>query len=248
MSGAPDPRWIVPDWPAAAPVRVLITTRAGGVSTGSYSSLNLSTTVGDDPDRVQRNRAIVRACLPGEPLWLKQVHGASVTDAAQAAPGTAADGAVTRVPGAVCAVLTADCLPVLLCDRAGTAAGIAHAGWRGLAGGIIENVVGAMGVPPSRILAFLGPGIGPRAYEVGDDVRRAFADRDPGVGTAFAPRHGGKFLADLYEIARRRLAAAGVVEIHGGGFCTASEERFYSFRRDGVTGRMASFIWLEGKP
>ena len=246
MKGVPDPRWIVPDWPAANGVRALITTRAGGVSTGRYASLNLGAVVGDEPELVARNRAIVGACLPREPLWMKQVHGTGVIDPLRSPPNTEADAAVTRSPGAVCAVLTADCLPVLLCDRAGSVAGIAHAGWRGLAAGIVESVVRATGVPARSILAYLGPGIGPGVYEVGEEVRRVFLDGDPGAAEAFAPRHNGKYLADLYRLARRRLAAAGVVEVYGGGFCTASEERFFSFRRDGITGRMASFVWLEG--
>jgi YfiH family protein len=249
VRNAPDPRWIVPDWPAAPGVRALITTRAGGVSAGNYASLNLGTEVGDDPACVARNRAIVGACLPGEPKWLKQVDGIRIIEAEKEAPGTEADGAIVRDPGVVCAVLTADCVPVLLCDRAGGVAAVAHAGWRGLAAGIVERVVRAMGAAPRKLLAYLGPGIGPRAYEIGEEIRRVFIDQDPVAAEAFAPRRPGKYLADLYGLARRRLAAAGVVEVYGGGFCTASEERFFSYRRDGtVTGRMASFVWLEGRP
>ena len=142
-------------------------------------------------------------------------------------------------------MLTADCLPVLLSDRAGKTVGIAHAGWRGLAAGIIENVVQAMRVPPRNLIAYIGPGIGPRNYEVGEDVRRAFVGKDPDAAAAFASRQNGKYLADLYALARQRLEAAGVAEVHGGGFCTAGDERFFSFRRDGNTGRMASLVWLE---
>jgi YfiH family protein len=177
---------------------------------------------------------------------MKQVHGTVVIDAAKAPPEAEADGAVTRVPGSVCAVLTADCLPVLLSDRAGEAVGIAHAGWRGLAGGIVESVVRTMDVSPQDLIAYIGPGIGPRNYEVGEQVREAFVRTDPGAAAAFVSRQNGKYLADLYALARRRLAAAGVAEVHGGGFCTASDGRFFSFRRDGSTGRMASLIWLEG--
>jgi len=247
MSGGPDSRWIVPDWPATPRVRALITTRAGGVSAGRYAGLNLGTGVGDDPEHVARNRAIVRACLPGDPLYLKQVHGIRVVDAAEPAAGVEADGAVARASGVVCAVLTADCVPLLLCDRAGSVAGVAHAGWRGLAAGLVGEVVRAMGSPPGEILAYLGPAIGPLAYEVGEDTRRAFVDEDPGAAAAFAPGRNGKYLADLYRLARRRLAAAGVAAVYGGGFCTVAEERFFSFRRDGVTGRMASFVWIEGE-
>jgi len=226
-------------------VRALITTRDGGVSSGKFASLNLSMRVGDDPRCVARNRAILRACLPAEPAWVKQVHGTAVIDATRATPDAEADGIVTQSPGPVCAVMTADCLPVLLSDRAGRSVGIAHAGWRGLAGGIVENVVQAMGAPSRDIIAYIGPGIGARRYEVGEDVRKAFVDTDPAAASSFAPREDGKYLLDLYGLARQRLAAAGVAGIHGGGFCTASEERFFSFRRDQTTGRMASLIWLE---
>jgi YfiH family protein len=226
-------------------VRALITTRSGGVSTGKFASLNLSMRVGDDPQCVASNRAILRACLPAEPAWVKQVHGTAVIEAARAAPDAEADGVVAHHTGMVCAVMTADCLPVLLTDRAGKSVGIAHAGWRGLAGGIVENVVLAMDEPPRDLIAYVGPGIGARCYEVGEDVRKAFVDRDPAAARSFAPRQNGKYLVDLFGLARQRLAAAGVAEVHGGEFCTASEERFFSFRRDRTTGRMASLIWLE---
>ena len=245
MRSSPHRGWIVPDWPAARRVRSLITTRVGGVSSGAFATLNLSVRVGDDPGCVARNRAILRASLPADPAWMKQVHGAAVIDPARAAQDAEADGAVTRSPGCVCAVMTADCLPVFLSERAGRAAGIAHAGWRGLAGGIVESVVRAMEVPPEDLIAYLGPGIGARRYEVGGDVRKVFVDGDPGAGICFAPQRDGKYFADLYALARRRLAAAGVTEIYGGEFCTASDERFFSFRRDRTTGRMASLVWLE---
>lgn len=245
MRGAPHPDWIVPDWPAARRVRSLITTRAGGISSGAFATLNLSAGVGDDPGCVARNRAILRACLPAEPAWMKQVHGTAVIDASCAVSETEADAAVTRLSGPVCAVMTADCLPVLLSERTGRAAGVAHAGWRGLAGGVLENAVRAMGSPPADLIAYIGPGIGPRRYEVGDDVRGVFVDDDAGAAGAFTPIGSGKHLADLYALARRRLARAGVAGVFGGGFCTASEERFFSFRRDRATGRMASLIWIE---
>ncbi len=239
------PDWITPDWPAERRVRALITTRAGGVSSGKFASLNLSAQVGDDPQCVARNRAALRACLPGEPAWVKQVHGTAVIDAARATPDAEADGVVTQDIGPVCAVMTADCLPVLLSDRTGKSVGIAHAGWRGLAGGVVENVVQAMGVPPRDLIAYLGPGIGARRYEVGENVRRAFVDTDPAAAGSFVPRQNGRYLVDLYGLARQRLAAAGVAAVYGGEFCTASEGRFFSFRRDRTTGRMASLIWLE---
>jgi YfiH family protein len=226
-------------------VRSLITTRAGGVSSGQFASLNLSARVGDDPGCVARNRAILRGCLPSEPAWMKQVHGTAVLDASRAPSETEADAAVTQLSGVVCAVMTADCLPVLLSERSGRAVGIAHAGWRGLAGGVLEKAVRAMGSPPADLIAYIGPGIGPRRYEVGDDVRGVFLDDDAGAASAFTPLGAGKHLADLYALARRRLALAGVAGVFGGGFCTASDERFFSFRRDRATGRMASLIWLE---
>jgi len=245
VRGAPHPDWIVPDWPAAGRVRSLVTTRAGGVSSGAFASLNLSTRVGDDPACVVRNRAILCACLPAEPAWIKQVHGVTVIDPERATPETEADGAVTRRLGRVCVVMTADCLPVFLSDRAGQAVGIVHAGWRGLAAGVIENAVRAMALPPENLIAYIGPGIGARRYEVGEEVRRAFVDKDPSAASSFAPGRGERHFADLYALARARLAAAGVTDAYGGGLCTASDERFFSFRRDRATGRMASLIWLE---
>ncbi|HYQ93271.1 MAG TPA: peptidoglycan editing factor PgeF [Burkholderiales bacterium] len=245
MRSRPHPDWITPDWPAERRVHALITTRDGGVSPGKFASLNLSMRVGDDPHCVARNRAILRACLPAEPAWVIQVHGTAVVDAARATPDAEADGVVTQSPGEVCAVMTADCLPVLLSDRAGRSVGIAHAGWRGLAGGIVENVVRAMGVPSRDIIAYIGPGIGARRYEVGEDVRKAFVGKDPAAASSFEPRENGTYFADLRDLARRRLAAAGVAEVHDGEFCTASESRFFSYRRDRTTGRMASLIWLE---
>ena len=245
MRSAPHPDWIFPDWPAAKRVRALVTTRAGGVSSGNFASLNLSLRVGDDAARVARNRAVLRACLPAEPAWIRQVHGTTVADPGCATAETEADAAVTRRAGAVCAVMTADCLPVLLSDAAGSVVGIAHAGWRGLVSGVIENTVRAMTPRPADLIAYIGPGIGLRRYEVGEDVRSAFVDEDAGAASAFAPHRDRKYLADLDALARRRLAAAGVGRVYGGGFCTASEERFFSFRRDRTTGRMASLIWLE---
>jgi hypothetical protein len=238
--------WIVPDWPAPAGVRALVTTRTGGASQGPFTAFNLGSRVGDDPAAVDHNRAALRRHLPADPVWLEQVHGAAVVDADSAAPDERADGAVARTARRVCAVLTADCLPVLLAHRGGAAVGIAHAGWRGLAAGVIEATLGRMAVPAGEVLAWLGPGIGPRAYEVGRDVYDAFVARDPGLGAAFEPRREGRFLVDLYAAARRRLAATGVVEVFGGGFCTYTEAtRFFSCRRTRSTGRFASLIWMD---
>jgi YfiH family protein len=238
--------WIVPDWTVPARVRALVTTRAGGASRGIYAGFNLGERVGDDARAVAKNRAMLRGLLPQEPVWMRQVHGTRVVEAVPGSVGAEADGAVARGPGLVCAVLTADCLPVLLADAAGTVVGIAHAGWRGLAAGVIENVVRAMGAAPESLIAYLGPAIGGGAYEVGTDVYDAFVASDPGASAAFTPCGAGKFLADLNRLARRRLGQLGVARIHGGDLCTYSEpERFYSFRRDGATGRMASLVWME---
>jgi YfiH family protein len=206
--------------------------------------MNLGDHVGDDPDHVARNREIVGQEIGGQALWLSQVHGTAIAVLGSAEQGTVADGSVARVPGAACAVMTADCLPVLLCDRAGTVVAAAHAGWRGLWAGVIEAAVAAMKVPPGEVLAWLGPAIGPEAFEVGDEVREAFLAHDPEAALAFRARNG-KWLCDIYLLARQRLSALGVAGSWGGGLCTVSDsERFYSFRRDGVTGRMASLVWL----
>lgn len=238
--------WIHPDWPAPARVRALSTTRSGGSSPAPYDSLNLGSHVGDQPDLVAANRAVLRAELPDEPCWLNQVHGIDVIDVAEYAGVSAADAAVSRMPGKVCVVMTADCLPVLLCDRAGTVVGAAHAGWRGLLNGVIEASVAKMAVAPSEVLAWLGPAIGPQAFEVGDEVRAAFLALEPAADAAFRPAaQPGKWLADIYLLARQRLARLGVHAVHGGDACTVTEKgRFFSYRRDGTTGRMASLIWL----
>lgn len=237
--------WIVPDWPAPACVRALVTTRTGGASAGPYASMNLAAHVGDDPAAVAENRRRLRAHLPAEPHWLAQVHGSRVVRAEEAAAGIEADAAFTRVTGRVCAVMTADCLPVLLCADDGSAVAVAHAGWRGLAGGVVEATVQAMATPASRLLAWLGPAIGPLSFEVGDEVREAFLAHAPESAAAFAPKADGKWLADLYRLARQRLNALGVSRVFGGGFCTYGEaERFYSYRREKTTGRMASLIWI----
>ena len=241
--------WLLPDWPAPAAVRALVTTRAGGVSRPPYDSCNLGDHVGDAEAAVLANRARLDHALggAGPVLWLTQVHGHDVVDAGGWRPGVHADAAWCDRPGPVCAVLTADCLPVLLCDREGTRVAAAHAGWRGLAAGVLEATVAALGVAPDRLLAWLGPAIGPAAYEVDGAVRDAFVGADPGAAPAFAATRPGHWRADLYALARRRLAGAGVDAIHGGGLCTASDAaRFYSYRRDRVTGRMASLVWIAG--
>jgi hypothetical protein len=238
------PAWYAPDWPRPAGVGAAVTTRIGGVSEGPFASLNLAGHVGDDPAAVDANRAALTEALalPAEPAWLEQVHGVAVADAG-AGPGQQADASVATEPGTVCAVLTADCLPVLLARSDGTAVAAAHAGWKGLAAGVLEATVARLG--PGRLTAWLGPAIGPAAFEVGEEVRAAFVDPDPGAAACF--RYQGDSLhADLYALARRRLFAAGVAAIHGGGRCTFTEAgRFYSYRRDGRTGRLATLIWRE---
>lgn len=252
---------LVPDWDAPGNVSALSTTRRGGTSAAPYddgggaNGLNLGVHVGDSPDAVAANRALLRPLLPAEPGWLTQVHGSLVADAGAAARAAAsggmleADACIAAEPGVVCVIQTADCLPVLFCDRGGRVVGAAHAGWRGLAGGVLENTVARMReAGAGDILAWLGPAIGPSCFEVGDDVVRAFVEHDGGCASAFVPRAGtdAKHLADIYSLARRRLAAAGVDRVWGGTRCTVSERgEFYSYRRDGVTGRMASLIWFK---
>ena len=242
---------IVPDWPAPKNVKALQTTRNGGVSTAPYASLNLGDHVGDNPLAVSRNRMLLSTLLPSEPVWLKQVHGTAVVDAAQATCWPEADACVSSRIGAVCVVMTADCVPVLLCDEQGSVAGAAHAGWRGLCDGVIEQTVRAMNVPPQTLMAWLGPAIGPQAFEVGEEVRAAFIAKQREASAAFVPRTAdvantsGKWHADIYQLARLRLNALGVTRIYGGGLCTHTDSaRFFSYRRDGATGRVGTFIWL----
>ena len=239
------PYIVVPDWPAPANVGSLQTLRGGGCSPAPWESFNLGDHVGDDPARVAANRASLRALLPADPVWLQQVHGTAAVDIAKTAKTVEADAAYCREPGRVCAVMTADCLPVLFCDRAGTVVAAAHAGWRGLLAGVLEASIDAMQVPTGEILAWLGPAIGASSFEVGDEVRAAFVAQDAAAASAFEAYRHGKWLADLYALARRRLQGSGVNAVFGGNDCTYSApEKFFSYRRDGVTGRMASLIWL----
>lgn len=237
-----------PDWPVPARVKSAVTLRAGGVSAPPYDSLNLGVHVGDVPASVAQNRGLLRSALqlPAEPVWLKQVHGTQVAQLPAAPDSLEADAACSTSAATVCAILTADCLPVLFCDDAGSVVAGAHAGWRGLLAGVLENTVQAMSVPASRIQAWLGPAIGPQAFEVGSEVRDAYINRDPQAAQAFVAAAPGKYMADLYLLARQRLQSHGVTRVYGGGLCTFSDsQRFYSFRRDGVTGRMATLIWLQ---
>lgn len=240
--------FIVPDWPAPANVKALQTTRNGGVSKTPYASLNLGEHVKDDLIAVAHNRQLLSPYLPSEPVWVNQVHGVEVIDAAKSGCLENADGAFATRKDVVCVTMTADCLPVLLCDKAGTVVAAVHAGWRGLCDGVIEAAIAKMPAQPSDILAWLGPAIGPDAFEVGSEVRAQFVEKDAQARSAFKP-HGDKWLCDMYTIAKQRLNTLGVTQIYGGGvnaeFCTYTDEaRFFSFRRDNVTGRMASLIWI----
>jgi YfiH family protein len=239
---------IFPDWPVPPRVRAVSTTRHGGISAPPYQHLNLAEHVGDDPASVAENRRrlIAELGLPTAPAWLEQVHGITVVAAETVCGPVAADAAWTGESGRSCVVMTADCLPVLLCDRAGTVVAAAHAGWRGLAGGVIAATVAQLPVAPAELLAWLGPAIGPAAFEVGDEVRTVFLERNAGAIACFRPSPTGRWLADIYQLAQRQLQDLGVVGIYGGGFCTFNEPtRFFSYRRDQQTGRMATLIWLE---
>lgn len=268
MMAAPDAvELLAPEWEAPLGVRAVMTMRLGGVSAAPWDSLNLGVHVGDSAASVLENRMRVRreAHLPSEPVWLEQVHGTSVVvldagniprtataEQLMQSPRPRADAAVTRQPGVVCAIQVADCLPVLFAARDGSVVGAAHAGWRGLASGVLGATIAAMEVPPEQVVAWLGPAIGPKSFEVGDDVVAAFADTahsDQRAQTeaAFVRQPNGKWLCDLFALAHLRLAAAGVTQVSGGGLCTVSDaRRFYSYRRDGQTGRMAALVWFEG--
>jgi len=240
--------WIIPRWPAPERVRAVSTTRHGGTSRPPYDALNLAEHVGDEAGAVAANRRqLVQAMqLPAMPAWLQQVHGVKAVDAAGVTAPVAADAAYALEPGVVCAVLTADCLPVLLCHRGGRAVAAAHAGWRGLAAGVIEQTIAAMPVPGGELMAWLGPAIGPDAFEVGDEVRQTFLAQASEDAAAFRQRDAERWLADIYTLARQRLQRLGVGYIGGGAYCTLSQAAlFYSYRREGVTGRMASLIWIE---
>ncbi|MGY6274252.1 peptidoglycan editing factor PgeF [Methylomonas sp. MgM2] len=239
--------WIKPDWPLPAAVRAVTTLRTGGVSLDAYASLNPAGHVNDDPAHVQTNRQRIREMLqlPSEPVWLQQVHGVRVVKADQAGGLEEADASYTDQAGIVCAVLTADCLPILLCGDKGDVIAAAHAGWRGLLAGVIRQTLAAMNC--RDISVWLGPAIGPESFEVGDDVRTAFVQANSKAEEAFKASPSGKWLADIYRLARIALAEEGIDRIHGGNYCTVNDsQRFYSYRRDGAaTGRMASLIWRD---
>ncbi|WP_434675396.1 peptidoglycan editing factor PgeF [Pseudomonas sp. D3-10] len=237
--------WLLPDWPAPARVKACVTTREGGVSLAPFDSLNLGDHVGDDPADVAENRRRLTDRFAITPTWLQQVHGIDVVEADPTQVVTA-DASWSATPGVACTAMTADCLPVLFCNRAATHVAAAHAGWRGLANGVLEATLDSLAMPADEILAWLGPAIGPQAFEVGPEVREAFIAQLAGAERAFVPSHNtGKFLADIYALARLRLAARGVTAVYGGGLCTVTDPRFFSYRRNARTGRFASLIWLE---
>lgn len=244
MSGG----WIPADWPAPDNVVAGTTIRVGGVSADTYESLNLGAHVGDDPVAVAENRdRFVAMCdLPGEPGWLTQVHGTSVNVAGESYAGepAKADATIARDPRIVIAVLTADCLPILLCAENGEELAAIHAGWRGLAAGVVAATLSRMATLPDRLMAWLGPAISQSAFEVGDEVRQTFVDQQEAASACFEPNQRGRWQADLYGLARLQLRTAGVGAVHGGGLCTYGDAgRFFSYRRDGQCGRMASFIF-----
>jgi YfiH family protein len=256
MPDEPYPRIIAADWPAPAEIRALVTTRCTGFSSAPWDSLNLAAHVGDAPAAVAANRRLLVEALrlPSEPQWLEQVHGDAVVEAAADGVVRTGDGAYTDCPGVVCAVLTADCLPVVLGSADGAEVAVAHCGWRGLAAGVLRNAVRRFRAPPTTLLAWLGPAIGQQAFEVGGEVREAFltgartAAQRLAVEAAFVPSAAGpgKYHADLYALARAELAALGVGTVYGGGFCCYRDtKRFFSYRRDGVTGRMATLAWID---
>ncbi|ELO1025891.1 peptidoglycan editing factor PgeF [Pseudomonas aeruginosa] len=238
--------WLTPDWPAPARVRACVTTRSGGVSQAPFDSLNLGAHVDDDPRAVEENRRRLTERLECRPSWLDQVHGVTVVEA-DPSRVLRADASWSAMPGVACTIMTADCLPALFCDRSGTRVAAAHAGWRGLAAGVLEATVDSLGVPGDELLVWLGPAIGPRAFEVGGEVRDAFVAAHAEARSAFVPSaNPGRFMADIYRLARIRLSAHGVTAVHGGGFCTFSDTaRFYSYRRSSRTGRFASLVWLQ---
>jgi YfiH family protein len=250
-----DRDWIRPDWPVSGRVRALITTREGGVSTGPWGvppsgtgGMNLGMLAGDSPDAVRANRARLRSVLPSEPRWLKQVHGPTVVRADDVSDPPEADAAFTATPGVVAVVMVADCMPVLLADVDGRCVGVVHAGWRGMASGVVQATVHAMRVAlggRAEMVACLGPAIGPAHFEVGPEVLESMLGTLPAAAEAFQPR-GAKYLADLFALGRQALAQVGVTRVYGGTDCTYSApERFYSFRRDRMTGRHAALVWID---
>jgi len=240
--------FITPSWPAPKNIKAFTTTRIGGFSKSPYDTFNTANHVGDDPDAVAKNRKLLRETLhlPSEPTWLNQVHGVEVIQANQQTTPVTADASFTQKPGVVCVAQTADCLPLLVCDRAGTTVAAIHAGWKGLAAGVIEATINTLKIPAQELLVWLGPAMGPQSFEVKEDVLAAFTTVDPKAELAFKPINSTQWLANIYLLAKQRLNNLGITHIYGEELCTYNDkERFFSFRRDKDTGRMASLIWME---
>ena len=236
--------WLRPDWPAPEHIHSCVTTRSVGASQPPFAQFNVAEHVGDDLAQVQANRTYLAQVLNCQPTWLNQVHGTQVVQA-DATQVLTADASISRTPGLACCIMSADCLPVLFTDQAGSCVAAAHAGWRSLVGGVLEKTLASMQVAPERILVWLGPAIGAAAFEVGPEVRAAFLQQHAATEQAFVPSHNpGRWLADIYQLARIRLAACGVQAVYGGGFCTVTDPRFYSYRGESVTGRFASLVWI----
>jgi len=241
--------WIVPDWPVPIQVKSIMTTRLGGISPSPYDSMNLAYHVQDDAQYVAANRACLQETLglSKRPFWVNQVHGVDVADVSKDTTGCDADAVYSRERGMACCVMTADCLPVLLCDREGREVAAVHAGWRGLQQGVIEQAIEHFSAAPKDIYVWLGAAISVKAFEVGDEVRQAFIRDNEQDAACFYAVNNGHWMADLYQLARQRLARIGIGYVGGGDYCTFTDSRrFYSYRREAVTGRMASLIWIEG--
>jgi YfiH family protein len=238
--------WLVPEWPAPENIHAATTLRTGGVSASAYASLNPALHVGDKTEKVTENRQIIKnmLSLPSEPVWLNQIHSNLVIDAAKSEALQQADASYTKEPGIICTVMTADCLPLLVCDTDGTCVAAIHAGWRGLLAGVIANTIQAL--QKQNLMVWLGPAIGPECFEVGAEVRDVFVSKSASFISAFKEQEHDRWLADIYQLARTELSIVGIDKIYGGGFCTVTEQaRFYSYRRDKETGRMATLIWRE---
>ena len=237
--------WLIPDWPAPAGIKSCVTTRHGGVSLAPFDSLNLGDHVDDDPQAVAANRLRLTSALQIQAAWLKQVHGIVVAEADRTQV-VEADASWTATPGIACTIMTADCLPALFCNRAGTRVAAAHAGWRGLAAGVLEAAADSLQVAPEDVMVWLGPAIGQPSFEVGAEVREAFTSSHPQTDAAFIPsKNPDRYMADIYVLARLRLAARGITAVYGGGFDTFTDPRFYSYRQSARNGRFASLIWID---
>jgi YfiH family protein len=237
--------WLIPEWPAPVSIKACVTTRSGGLSLTPFDSFNLGDHVDDRPEAVANNRLLLTSRLQVQPAWLRQVHGVTVAHA-DPARVVEADASWTSTPGIACTIMTADCLPALFCNREGTRVAAAHAGWRGLAAGVLEAAADSLQTAPGDILVWLGPAIGQQSFEVGGEVRDVFMGSHPETAQAFLPSvNAGRYMANIYMLARLRLAAHGITSVHGGGLDTFTDPRFFSYRRSARTGRFASLIWID---